>query len=250
MGQRQLRRSAVPEVQREASGTRRQCKLVHMQDEVEVIYVVPVLVPVFRHADSPIIFISLRPLPWQNSVVKSIGMDGWSHSQIISMLEGGNDQLSGFFVRHSLCPKPAAASTGSGPGSGNSSGDEDSDVIMAKAAAAAAKAAAALSANQKPRAPSRSNSFCQLDEIIYIRYKTKAALFYRENLAKHVERVAADGRYRGREAARKRATGGGNKSGETSPTNLSAKASPSQPSPRAGMPPVSTSATATGNSAR
>ena len=234
----------MPEVQREASGTRCQCKLVHMQDEVEVIYVVPVLVPVFRHADSPIIFISLRPLPlpWQNSVVKSIGMDGWSHSQIISMLEGGNDQLSGFFVRHSLCPKPAAASTGSGPGSGNSSGDEDSDVIMAKAAAAAAKAAAALSANQKPRAPSRSNSFCQLDEIIYIRYKTKAALFYRENLAKHVERVAADGQYRGREAARKRATGGGNKSGETSPTNLSTKASPSQPSPRAGMPPVSASA--------
>jgi len=164
------------------------------------------------------------------------------------MLEGGNDQLSGFFVRHSLCPKPPAASTGSGPGSGNSSGDEDSDVIMAKAAAAAAKAAAALLANQKPRAPSRSNSFCQLDEIIYIRYKTKAALFYRENLAKHVERVAADGRYRGREAARKRATGGGNKSGETSPTNLSAKASPSQPSPRAGMPPVS--ASATGSSAR
>ena len=159
------------------------------------------------------------------------------------MLEGGNDQLSGFFVRHSLSPKPAAATpTGSGPGSGNSSGDEDSDVVVAKAAAAAAKAAAALSANQKPRAPSRSNSFSQLDEIIYIRYKTKAALFYRENLAKHVERVAADGRYRGREAARKRATGGGNKSGETSPAerkSKSAKASSSQPSPRAGMPPVS-----------
>ena len=172
------------------------------------------------------LFISLRPLPWQNSVVKSIGMDGWSHSQIISMLEGGNDQLSGFFVRHSLSPKPAAATpTGSGPGSGNSSGDEDSDVVVAKAAAAAAKAAAALSANQKPRAPSRSNSFSQLDEIIYIRYKTKAALFYRENLAKHVEKVAADGRYRGREAARGK--------------SKSAKASPSQPSPRVGMPPVS-----------
>mmetsp|Transcript_29060 Transcript_29060/g.84459 ORF Transcript_29060/g.84459 Transcript_29060/m.84459 type:complete len:298 (-) Transcript_29060:1004-1897(-) len=196
-----------------------------------------------------------RGLGVNNSVVKSIAMDGWSHTQIISLLEGGNDQLSGFFVRHSLSPKSAAASStgsgfGGGSGSGNSSGDEDSDVIVAKAAAAAAKAAAALTANQKPVAPSRSNSFSTVEEIVALRYKTKAALFYRENLAKHVERVAADGRYRGREAARKRATGGGNKSGGTSPNERKSKnpkASPSQPSP--GLPPVSASS-AVANGAR
>jgi hypothetical protein len=185
-------------------------------------------------------------------------MDGWSHPQIISMLEGGNGQLSGFFVRHSLSPKSAAVAVGSttstaaGGGNGTSSGDEDSDVVVAKAAAAAAQAAAALQANQKPKAPSRSSSFNTVNDIVALRYKTKAALFYRENLAKHVERVAADGRYKGREAARKRATGGGNSSsssssstsGGTSPSNerksKSAKASPSpHPSPRAGLPPVS-----------
>lgn len=196
----------------------------------------------------------------QNSVVKSIAMDGWSHPQIISMLEGGNDQLSGFFLRHSLSPKSAATTMGSnstGSGSGNSSGDEqDSDLMVAKAAAAAAKAAAALQANQKPKAPSRSNSFNTVDEIVALRYKTKAALFYRENLAKHVGRVAADGRYKGREAARKRATGSSSKSGGgTSPSNerksKSAKAgSPSpHPSPRAGLPPVS-AASAVANGAR
>ena len=200
-------------------------------------------------------------------MVKSIAMDGWSHPQIISMLEGGNDQLSGFFLRHSLSPKSAATTMGSnstgggnGGGSGNSSGDDeqDSDMIVAKAAAAAAKAAAALQANQKPRAPSRSNSFNTVDEIVALRYKTKAALFYRENLAKHVERVAADGRYKGREAARKRATGssgGSSKSGGMSPSNerrsKSAKAgSPSpHPSPRAGLPPVS-AASAVANGAK
>lgn len=219
---------------------------------------------VFTCTNSPILLLLiwyLAPtLRWyvQNSVVKSIAMDGWSHPQIISMLEGGNDQLSGFFLRHSLSPKSVTTTAGSnsnGNGSGNSSGDEqDSDIIVAKAAAAAAKAAAALQANQKPKAPSRSNSFNTVDEIVALRYKTKAALFYRENLAKHVDRVAADV-YKGREAARKRATGSSSKSGGTSPSNerksKSAKAgSPSpHPSPRAGLPPVS-AASAVANGAR
>ena len=191
-------------------------------------------------------------------------MDGWSHTQIINMLEGGNDQLSGFFLRHSLSPKSAAATMGSNStesGSGNSSGHEqDDDIIVAKAAAAAAKAAAALQANQKPKAPSRTNSFNTIDDIVALRYKTKAALFYRENLAKHVERVVAAGRYKGREAARKRATGSGSGSksgGGMSTSNerksKSAKAdSPSphpDPSPRVGLPPVS-AASAVANGAR
>lgn len=29
-------------------------------------------------------------------------MDHWSHTQILKMLEGGNQQLGGFFERHSL----------------------------------------------------------------------------------------------------------------------------------------------------
>mmetsp|Transcript_33927 Transcript_33927/g.70543 ORF Transcript_33927/g.70543 Transcript_33927/m.70543 type:complete len:204 (-) Transcript_33927:2627-3238(-) len=36
------------------------------------------------------------------SKVRSIDMDHWTHSQILAMLEGGNDQLHSFFERHNM----------------------------------------------------------------------------------------------------------------------------------------------------
>jgi Putative GTPase activating protein for Arf len=36
------------------------------------------------------------------SKVRSVDMDAWSHDQILAMLEGGNDQLHGFFERHQM----------------------------------------------------------------------------------------------------------------------------------------------------
>jgi hypothetical protein len=36
------------------------------------------------------------------SKVRSVDMDAWSHDQILAMLEGGNDQLHGFFERHKM----------------------------------------------------------------------------------------------------------------------------------------------------
>ncbi len=36
------------------------------------------------------------------SKVRSITMDSWNHSEILTMLEGGNKQLSDFFQRHKL----------------------------------------------------------------------------------------------------------------------------------------------------
>lgn len=132
-------------------------------------------------------------------------MDAWSHLQVLSMLEGGNDQLSGFFVRHSLSPRA---------GNGVAGGE------AAAVAAAAAAAAAAVAVQAQPRPIARSNSCNAVDEIVARRYKTKAALFYRENLAKHVEQVAADGQYKGREAARKR-TSSSSKGGTSKPPSPS-----------------------------
>jgi hypothetical protein len=83
----------------------------------------------------------------QNSFVKSVNMDAWSHSQVLAMLEGGNDQLNLFFDRHQM---------------GNASS------LTAK------------------------------------RYHTKAGLFYRSNLSKHVELVSNKGLYEGREASRRK----------------------------------------------
>lgn len=44
------------------------------------------------------------------SVVRSIDMDAWTHSQILSVLEGGNAQLEGFFERHHLGQSSSTAS--------------------------------------------------------------------------------------------------------------------------------------------
>lgn len=49
---------------------------------------------------------SHRHLGVNVSVVRSVIMDSWSHSDILAMLEGGNQQLDGFFSRHSLTPSP------------------------------------------------------------------------------------------------------------------------------------------------
>ena len=83
----------------------------------------------------------------QTSVVRSINMDAWNHEQVLAMLEGGNDQLRGFFDRHEM-------------------------------------------GNSTPAAVKR--------------YHTKAALFYKTNLTKHIKFVSEAGQYRGREANRRR----------------------------------------------
>jgi hypothetical protein len=83
----------------------------------------------------------------KTSFVRSVNMDAWSHSQVLAMLEGGNDQLNHFFDRHQM---------------GNSSS------LTAK------------------------------------RYHTKAGLFYRSNLSKHVDAVSGIGIYEGREASRRK----------------------------------------------
>lgn len=69
-------------------------------------------------------------------------MDSWSHSHILSMLEGGNLQLRRFFERHAL-------------------------------------------------------------RICDNTYLTKAARFYRDELALHVKRVTSNGQYCGRDASRR-----------------------------------------------
>jgi hypothetical protein len=38
----------------------------------------------------------------QTSVVRSVDMDAWTHTQVLSVLEGGNGQLEGFLDRHCL----------------------------------------------------------------------------------------------------------------------------------------------------
>lgn len=103
-----------------------------------------------------------RSLGVKTSFVRSIYMDTWSHSQVLAMLEGGNEQITRFFERHALTEKTHPCSFG---------GDEE---LRSK------------------------------HNVTTVRYRTKAALFYREKLAAHVKELMNAGRYRGREEARRR----------------------------------------------
>jgi len=117
-----------------------------------------------------------RSLGVHVSCVRSIFMDAWSLEQVIAMLEGGNRQLAQFFARHALCVesirKTSTTSTGS----------------------------AALSSSSRSTSP--TSSTLTPDNVTRLRYKTKAALFYRQQLALHCQRVLAAGPYRGREQSR------------------------------------------------
>mmetsp|Transcript_5903 Transcript_5903/g.12831 ORF Transcript_5903/g.12831 Transcript_5903/m.12831 type:complete len:221 (+) Transcript_5903:187-849(+) len=100
-----------------------------------------------------------RGLGVRTSKVRSISMDSWNHNEVLSMLEGGNGQLSAFYARHGLCKDSYL-----GDSTVNSTATE---------------------------------------AINLMRYKTKAALFYRKNLDLHVDRVCSLGVYKGREMSRK-----------------------------------------------
>jgi hypothetical protein len=95
---------------------------------------------------------SLPSPPLQISRVRSISMDSWSHSEVLSILEGGNQQLNNFFTRHGL--------------------DESHTSLN--------------------------------DDTNRCRYKTNAAMFYRENLSLHVKRVEEAGLYEGRHCSVKK----------------------------------------------
>ncbi|KAK1735188.1 ADP-ribosylation factor GTPase-activating protein [Skeletonema marinoi] len=104
-----------------------------------------------------------RSLGVQTSFVKSVSMDGWKVHEVLSMLEGGNEQLDQFFERHEMGKSVTA------------SGDGNNRI--------------------NPTSPTASGT-------ILDRYKTKAASFYRQHLINHAKELGEGGVYKGREASR------------------------------------------------
>jgi hypothetical protein len=102
-----------------------------------------------------------RSLGVQVSRVRSISMDEWSLPEVLSLLEGGNVQLSTFFSRHALS-KDACQS------------DVNKSKVITK------------------------------ENVTRLRYKTKAAEFYRQQMELHVCSLLQSGPYRGREISRTR----------------------------------------------
>jgi len=103
-----------------------------------------------------------RSLGVQVSSVRSISMDEWSVTEVVSMLEGGNQQIGNFFERHNLTVGTCES----------------------------------VGHNGKERTINRDN-------VTRLRYKTKAALFYRRQMELHVANIMDNGPYRGREISRR-----------------------------------------------
>lgn len=110
-----------------------------------------------------------RSLGVHVSCVRSLSMDDWSPMHVLQMLEGGNAQLHGFFTRHHLSQEALLLSH-----------DDDDD-------------------NNNPKKTTNLSP----ENVTQLRYKTKAALFYRQQLSLHAERVLAAGPYQGRELSRR-----------------------------------------------
>mmetsp|Transcript_604 Transcript_604/g.1242 ORF Transcript_604/g.1242 Transcript_604/m.1242 type:complete len:288 (-) Transcript_604:169-1032(-) len=105
-----------------------------------------------------------RSLGVQVSCVRSVTMDEWSLEQVLSMLEGGNAQLTDFFARHCLCETSV----------------HNKQPTTSTDAATQAKII------------NKSN-------VTRLRYKTKAALFYRQQMSLHIDRLLkTQAPYRGR----------------------------------------------------
>jgi Putative GTPase activating protein for Arf len=108
-----------------------------------------------------------RSLGVQVSTVRSVTMDEWSLEEVVSMLEGGNAQLLGFFSRHALTEN------------------------------------AVIDSRKDSATKSSSASLITSENVRRLRYKTKAALFYRNQMEMHVANVLHAGPYRGREISRR-----------------------------------------------
>jgi Putative GTPase activating protein for Arf len=112
-----------------------------------------------------------RSLGVQISSVRSISMDEWSVNEVVSMLEGGNSQLIAFFDRHALTKQTCTSPTSS---------TNANDTIIKTA----------------------TSSTINRENVTRLRYKTKAAMFYRIHMEKHVTNILHAGPYRGREISR------------------------------------------------
>ena len=114
------------------------------------------------------------------SQVRSVSMDHWTHKEVVSMLEGGNAQLKGFFARHALTRDEFEKQQQQKNQQKNQKQSKQNQQQKQSASASASTST------------STSTSTLTTDNLTTLRYKTKAALFYKSQLEAHVVRLLED----------------------------------------------------------
>jgi Putative GTPase activating protein for Arf len=147
-----------------------------------------------------------RSLGVNVSCVRSLHMDEWSLEHILAMLEGGNEQCRRFFARHHLTPECLSSTTTT---SSSSSSSEAVRVSPSSSCNSSTGSNSSDEDNDSPPVvglvvPKRSTGRFTPQNVTRLRYKTKAALFYRQQMTMHVRRILDEqaGPYRGREVSR------------------------------------------------
>ena len=108
-----------------------------------------------------------RSLGVQVSCVRSVQMDEWSLPQIVAMLEGGNTQLHSFFDRHCLSEHSSQSAA----------------MIKQQHQRIPSLSLRPQQHSKSSSLSSSSSSVINKDNVTRLRYKTKAALFYRQQLS-------------------------------------------------------------------
>jgi hypothetical protein len=121
----------------------------------------------------------------QISSVRSISMDEWSVNEVISMLEGGNSQLSAFFERHALTEQSCTI---------NKTNFRSNDEINTNRTL--------NGGDTSSSSTTTTASVITKENVTRLRHKTKAASFYRVQMEQHVHTILTTGPYRGREVSR------------------------------------------------
>jgi Putative GTPase activating protein for Arf len=134
-----------------------------------------------------------RSLGVSVSTIRSVTMDEWTLEEVLSMLEGGNAQLTTFFARHALTQDAVLSSSLT---STNTTTSQSSATTQSSSSSSS-------SSSIRPQQRTTTTAAITKDNVVRMRYKTKAALFYRKQLELHIANVLGSGPYRGREISRR-----------------------------------------------
>jgi hypothetical protein len=118
-------------------------------------------------------------------------MDEWTKEEVLSMLEGGNAQLNGFFQRHALTEDSVAVQSCASSVVPPQQKEQHHSNTTNK-----------ISSPTTSKRVSPTTSGLTRENVTRLRYKTKAALFYRRQMEIHIANIVKVGPYRGREISR------------------------------------------------
>eukprot|EP00751_Fragilariopsis_kerguelensis_P045773 CAMPEP_0170993954 /NCGR_PEP_ID=MMETSP0736-20130129/10659_1 /TAXON_ID=186038 /ORGANISM="Fragilariopsis kerguelensis, Strain L26-C5" /LENGTH=358 /DNA_ID=CAMNT_0011419727 /DNA_START=463 /DNA_END=1540 /DNA_ORIENTATION=+ len=127
------------------------------------------------------------------SQVRSVAMDHWTYREVVSMLEGGNSQLSNFFGRHALTKSEFEKRQQKKKKLEQQQRNQQQQFVSNHHRTTSTIASTNTKATTTIKnITTSSTKSITMENVTELRYKTKAALFYKNQLEAHVGRLLAE----------------------------------------------------------